>query len=263
MDYDIQEEGRFKYIETRGSGEVVILIPGLFEGLSRFNTILDRFGSEYNIIVPVLPLFELPIRELSINSLVDYVAAFVESKGWSHFHLLGHSLGGQIALLYTLANGDLVRSLTLVGSSGLVDNALGSVLPGKDDFDAVRKQAESMFFNLPFAEQKLTEEFLSIAGNRNKSIRVVATAKSASRQHLADKLHQVRVPTLLVWGKKDVIIPPFVGEKYQELIEGAQLVVMDNCGHAPIMEQSEQFNLVFGNFLFDTIRKHEQIASTA
>ena len=93
------------------------------------------------------------------------------------------------------------------------------------------------------------DDVYDILNDRNKSIRIVATAKSAVRHNLGDKLHKIKVPTLLVWGRQDQITPAFVGEKFNELIEDSKLVFLDNCGHAPMMEHPTVFNQHLEAFL--------------
>jgi len=78
---------------------------------------------------------------------------------------------------------------------------------------------------------------------------VVATAKSAVRHNLGDKLHKIKAPTLLIWGMQDIVTPPFVGEKFRDLIEGSELHMLDQCGHAPMMEKPVEFNALMDKFL--------------
>ncbi len=249
MKYDIKEEGRFKYIETGGGEENLLLLHGLFGALSNFEDILDKFSLRYNVIVPLLPIFELPIRKVSVTGLVDYVAEFVKYKGYEKVHVLGNSLGGHIALLYVLAHPEKVSSIILTGSSGLFESAMGTSFPKRGDYDFIRRKTEDTFFDPSVATKELVDEVYDIVNNRNKAIRIVATAKSAVRHNLSDKLHQVTQPTLLVWGRQDNITPAFVGEKFHELIENSRLVFLDECGHAPMMEHPKQFNKTLEDFL--------------
>ena len=249
MKYDIKEEGRFKYIETSGGEENLVLLHGLFGALSNFEDILDKFSSRYNVIVPLLPIFELPIRKVSVTGLVDYVADFVRYKGYDKVHVLGNSLGGHIALLYVLAHPEKVSSIILTGSSGLFESAMGTSFPKRGDYDFIRRKTEDTFYDPKVATRDLVDEVYDIVNNRNKAIRIVATAKSAVRHNLSDKLHQVTQPTLLVWGRQDQITPAFVGEKFHELIENSRLVFLDECGHAPMMEHPKQFNKILEDFL--------------
>lgn len=255
MKYEIIEEGRFKFIETKGGDENLLLLHGLFGALSNFEGILDHFSKTYNVAVPILPIFDLPIRKVSVTGLVDYVADFVEYKGYDKVHVLGNSLGGHIALLYVLAHPEKVSSVILTGSSGLFESAMGTSFPKRGDYEFIRKKTEDTFYDPAVATQELVDEVYDIVNDRNKAIRVVATAKSAVRHNLGDKLHQVTAPTLLVWGKEDQITPAFVGEKFHELIENSKLVMLDKCGHAPMMEHPKQFNYYLEEFLQEVTAK--------
>ncbi len=255
MNYDIIEEGRFKYVESRGSEEHLILLHGLFGALSNFEGIINHFAGKYNDIVPILPIFHLPIRKVSVGGLVDYVADFVNYKGFDKIHLLGNSLGGHIALLYSLVHPQKVASITLTGSSGLFESAMGTSFPKRGDYDFIRKKTESTFYDPKVASKALVDEVFDIINDRNKAIRVIATAKSAVRHNLGDKLHQITLPTLLIWGKQDQITPPFVGEKFSELLENSRLIFVDECGHAPMMEHPDTFNRHLESFLDEVTAK--------
>ena len=77
MNQQIQKEGRFKYIETGGRGDNLLLLHGLFGALSNFESIIRHFGERYNVVVPILPIMELPLRKLSVMGLVEYVADLI------------------------------------------------------------------------------------------------------------------------------------------------------------------------------------------
>lgn len=249
MNYDMIEEGGFKYIETKGGPENLMLLHGLFGALSNFSGIIDHFSSKYNVVVPMLPILEMPIRLVSLGGLVEHIQAFVQHKGYGKVHVLGNSLGGHIAILYALADPERTASITLTGSSGLFESAMGTSFPKRGDYEFIKKKTQDTFFKPETATKELIDEVFDIVNDRNKAIRIVATAKSAVRHNLADKLHQISAPTLLVWGKQDQVTPAFVGEKFHELIEHSRLFFVEECGHAPMMEHPAQFNEILENFL--------------
>lgn len=256
MEYDIQEEGKFKYIETGVGEENLLLLHGLFGALSNFKDIIRHFSTTHNVVVPILPIFEMPIRKVSVTGLVDYVADFVDYKGYDRVHVLGNSLGGHIALLYALANPAKIRSIILTGSSGLFESAMGTSFPKRGDYEYIRVKTEGTFYDPGVATKELVDEVYDIVNDRNKAIRIIATAKSAVRHNLADKLDQVKAPTLLVWGRDDQITPAFVGEQFQKLIRNSQLIFMDKCGHAPMMEHPQLFNRYLEDFLQEVEAEH-------
>lgn len=249
MNVPIKEENGFRYIESGTPGPTLMLLHGLFGALSNFQGIISRFSGQYNVVVPILPIYEMPIFQVSVMGLVDFVTKFVDYKGYDKVHLLGNSLGGHVAQLYALAHPERVASMTLTGSSGLFESAFGSAFPKRGDYDYIKKKTGETFFDPEVASKELVDEVFGIVNDRNKAIRVVATAKSAVRHNLGDKLHQIKAPTLLVWGKQDTVTPPFVGEKFNELIANSQLFFIDQCGHAPMMEKPEEFNAILEKFL--------------
>ena len=253
MEYEIKEEEHFKYIETGGGNENLVLLHGLFGALSNFQGIIQHFSKKYNVVVPMLPILELPIRKVSVNSLVDHVHEFLTYKGYDKVHLLGNSLGGHIGLLYVLAHPEKVSSITLTGSSGLFESAFGTGFPKRGDYEFIKTKTQSTFYDPEIATKELVDEVFDTVNDRNKAIRVVATAKSAVRHNLGDKLHQIHQPTLLIWGREDSITPAFVGEKFNELIENSKLFFVEKCGHAPMMEKPGEFNSILENFLEEVV----------
>lgn len=249
MNHPIRKEDKFEYIETEGGSETLLLLHGLFGALSNFGGIIDHFGSSFNVVVPILPIFELPLRKVSLAGLVDHVKSFVEFKGYDKVHVLGNSLGGHVSLLYTLACPEKIKSVTLTGSSGLFENAMGSSFPKRGNYEFIKTRTEQTFYDPKVATKELVDEVFDIVNDRNKAIRVIATAKSAIRHNLSEKLDQVTMPTLLIWGANDTITPPFVGEKFHELIPNSQLVFVEKCGHAPMMEYPDIFNAHLETFL--------------
>ncbi len=257
MNLQIHKEGRFKYIETGGGEENLLLLHGLFGALSNFDSIIRHFGSHFNVVVPILPIMDLPLRKLSVMGLVEYVDDFVEYKGYEGVHVLGNSLGGHVALLYVLQHPPKVRSVILTGSSGLFESAMGTSFPKRGDKEFIRKKTQSTFFRPEVASEELIDEVYDIVNDRNKAIRVIATAKSAVRHNLGDNLGLINVPVLLIWGRDDQITPAFVAEKFHELLPDSRLIFIDECGHAPMMEHPVLFNQYLENFLEEVALKKE------
>ena len=249
MEYPITSEGKYQFVETKGQGETIILLHGLFGTLDNFQYLLKDFGKTYNVIAPIMPVFELPLRHVSVAGLVDFMAGFVDFKKLSKFHILGNSLGGHIALLYALKEPSHVLSIILTGSSGLYEKAMGTTFPRREDKEYIRKKIQSTFYDPASASDAMIDEVFAAVNDRGKVIRAISMAKSALRHNLADKLGQINTPALLIWGKQDAITPPFVGEKFKELLPNATLFFIDKCGHAPMLERPEEFNKYLTDFL--------------
>lgn len=244
-----KKEAKYTYVETGGDKEVLFLLHGLFGALSNFEGIINKFSSSYNVVCPILPIFEIPFVKLNLGSLVSWVEEFVKYKAFKEFHVIGNSLGGHLAQLYTLKNPSHVKSLALTGSSGLFEDSMGNTFPKRGDYEFIRTKTQSTFYDPSIATKEMIDEVYDIVNDRSKTLSIIATARSAIKNNLEDKIINITCPTLLVWGKQDTITPPFVGEKFRDLIPNSSLVLVDKCGHAPMMEVPDQFNDILEAFL--------------
>lgn len=248
MEYPIHEKGKFRYIEE-GQGDVVILLHGLFGSMGNYQALISGLKSDYKLIVPLLPIFELPSREVSMTSLMEHVHEFILLEGYTAVHLVGNSLGGHIGLLLALKDPNLVKTLTLTGSSGLFENALGNSFPKRKSYEFVKEVAQKTFYNPEVASKALIDDIFEIVNTPAKGLNIVLTAKSAMRHNLEHELYKIKHPTLLIWGKNDTITPAFVGEDFNKKIAGSELHILDECGHAPMMEKPAVFIKLLESFL--------------
>ena len=248
MSQEIQHEKEFNYIEE-GEGEVLLLLHGLFGALSNFRELIEYFKKDYKVVIPVLPLYEMELKETTVMSLVEFIERFVAFKNYDNVHLIGNSLGGHVAQLYAIQNMDKVQSITLTGSSGLFESAMGDTFPKRGSYEYIQKKTEETFYDPETATKELVDEVYEIVNNNEKVLRVLSMARSALKQNLAEHLHSIDCPVLLIWGKQDTITPPFVAEEFHKLLPDSTLHFIDKTGHAPMMEKPEEFNSILEEFL--------------
>ena len=248
MEYEIKKEGEFEYLEV-GEGEPLMLLHGLFGALSNFSHLIEKYRTTHKVIVPILPLFDLDILHTSVTGLAKYVSKFIEYKDYNQIHLLGNSLGGHVGLIYALKQPERIKSLTLTGSSGLFENAMGDSYPKRGDYEYIKNKTAQTFYDPAVATTELVDEVFEITRNRIKVIKIIALAKSAIRNNLGEELNQIKIPTCLIWGKNDIVTPPFVAEEFHKLIPQSELHFIDKCGHAPMMEVPNEFNNILSTFL--------------
>lgn len=248
MQYEIKQLDKFRYIEE-GQGEPLVLLHGLFGALSNFRDLIEKFRQTNTVIVPILPLFDLDIFNTTVSGLERFVSRFIDAMDYRNVNLLGNSLGGHIALLHVLKHPERIKSLTLTGSSGLFESAMGDTYPKRGDYEYMRRKTEVTFYDPAMATKELVDEVFEITNNRLKVIKIIALAKSAIRNNLGEELSQIQQPTLLIWGNNDSITPPFVAHEFNKLIPNSELHFIDKCGHAPMMERPEAFNEILKNFL--------------
>ena len=254
VEQSIKEENGYRYIATNPGAPVLLLLHGLFGALSNFRLLIEEFAQEYNVVVPMLPIYEMELKETGLGGLLSFTESFIDHQGYSDINIVGNSLGGHIALMYAIKHQDMVSSLILTGSSGLFESGMGDGYPRRGDKDYIARKIGETFYDPVLVDDNLVNEVFDTINNREKAIRIVITAKTALKHNLEDQLHKIKCPTLLVWGNQDTITPPFVAEKFDELIPNTSLHFIDKCGHAPMMEVPQTFNEVLSEFLH-TVKK--------
>jgi pimeloyl-ACP methyl ester carboxylesterase len=251
MPLHVKEKNGFRYVDE-GQGQVLMLLHGLFGALSNWEEVVNRFSSKLRVIIPMLPIYEMPIKEAGLEGLQKYVEEFVDMMKLDNMIIMGNSLGGHVGLLYTLDNPTKVNKLVLTGSSGLFENAMGGSYPRRGSYDYIRERVSYTFYDPQVASKDLIDEVFETTKSIPKCMRIVAIAKSAQRNNLANDLPKISVPTLLVWGLNDTITPPMVAHEFNRLIPNSELQFIDRCSHAPMMEHPEKFNELVEDFLEHT-----------
>lgn len=252
MPFEVKKVGEYKYIEE-GKGENLVLLHGLFGALSNWDFVINKFKNKYKIIIPILPIYDLPFRKVGLDALVDHLEGFVDLKKLDNMNLMGNSLGGHVALIYTLRRQETIKRLILTGSSGLFENAMGGSFPKRGSYEYIKERAEYTFYDPKSISEDYIQEIFETTKSIPKCLNIVAIAKSAQRHNMANEIPDIKVPTLLVWGLNDTITPPMVAHDFNRLIPNSTLKFIDKCCHAPMMEQPEKFNDILEEFLMDEI----------
>ena len=248
MDFVLKEQNVYSYIDE-GEGEVLLLLHGLMGALSNWGDTVNAFKSKYRVIIPMLPIYDLPLLTTGVKSLSKFVHKFVKYKKLKDFTIVGNSLGGHVALVYVLAHPAFAKALVLTGSSGLYENAFGGTFPKRESYDFIKEKVEFTFYDPKTATKELVDDVFKTVNDRHRVIRILAMARSAIRHNMQGDLHKIHIPVGLIWGRNDKVTPPEVAVEFDQYLPNSELVWIDKCGHAPMMEQPEDFNKALKEFL--------------
>jgi|TARA_B100001059_G_C17757175_1_gene540621 pimeloyl-ACP methyl ester carboxylesterase len=233
----------------KGSGEIIILLHGLFGALSNWKSVVDSFSKKYRVIIPRIPLTEVNVKDANLESLTKSVSNFIEKFKLKNFTLIGNSLGGHIGLIYTIQNPSKVKRLVLTGSSGLYENSFGGSFPKRGDYNYINERINHTFYNPDILTKKYVDNIFETLNNNEKCLNIITIARSAQRNNLAKKLYKIKCPTFLIWGLNDTITPPSVAHQFNKMIPKSKLKFIDRCCHAPMMERPKIFNSILKSFL--------------
>ncbi|WP_113738105.1 alpha/beta fold hydrolase [Blattabacterium clevelandi] len=251
------KEKKFSYIK-KGSGHPLILLHGLMGGLSNFNALLDFFPEKgYQVIIPVLPFYKMPLFLTNIYSLSKYIIQFLIEIGIENSTLIGNSLGGHIALIIAKKRIDLVHSLVLTGSSGLFEKSFGYAFPKRENYEYIRKKSQEVFYDPKIATKELVDEVFHIVNDKKKGIKTLYIAKSAMKYNMSKDLSVIQKPICLIWGKQDPVTPPDVAKEFHRLLPHSELYWIDKCGHVPMMEHPKKFIKILEKWLSKFNLNHE------
>ncbi len=243
------KEDKYTYAEI-GEGRPIILLHGLMGTLSNFQGILNYFPTVgYKVIIPELPIYDLPLLKTSVKSLAKFLKEFMAFKKIEKAILLGNSLGGHIGLYFTKFNADKVEALVLTGSSGLYEKSMGATYPKRGNYEYINTKVQEVFYDPKVATKEVVDEVFVLVNDRRRIIKTLAIAKSAIRHNMSKDVPKMEIPVCLIWGKNDGVTPPDVAEEFDRLFPDSDLFWVDECGHAPMMEHPEEFNQILEDWL--------------
>jgi 4,5:9,10-diseco-3-hydroxy-5,9,17-trioxoandrosta-1(10),2-diene-4-oate hydrolase len=189
---------------------------------------LQPLTQHYHIYAPDLVghgKSDKPEVDYTESFFITFFDDFVAALGLEKASLMGHSLGGGIAIAFTLNHPDKVEKLVLIDSAGIEE---GTPLPGR---------LLTPFFTLK-ARLRGDETFLSMLRNKDKDT-----------QLFHDRLPEIKVPTLIVWASWDGYTSVKQAYEAHRLIKNSTLVVFQHSWHAPHREHPEEFNRLVLDFL--------------
>jgi pimeloyl-ACP methyl ester carboxylesterase len=234
-----------------GSGPPLIFLHGA-SGHIGWLPFLDQLSQRFDVIAPEHPGFgasDDPPWLDRPSDLAYFYLDVIDALKLDRVHLMGTSLGGWIAAELGVRNTSRLASLTLICAVGILAN---DGAPMDDMFRMSAEENARRFYADP---ERVRRRLAALASAdprmlvRNRSTVVRLSYPHFVNPELAKWLHRVDVPTLLVWGASDGLVPPRFGEAYRDRIPGATLVVIPQAGHAPFEEQPDAFLAAFDAFL--------------
>jgi 2-hydroxy-6-oxonona-2,4-dienedioate hydrolase len=234
-----------------GHGSPVVLLNGLFGNLSMWQPLVEHLKKDFRVIVPRLPIFDLPIQHNSMKHLTKVLHEFIEWNQLTNVTLVGHAVGGQLALFYAHHHPDKIDKLILTGSSGLIDHApIDNTLEQKEiNYDFISTKVQLAFYDRPEEAAKLAQEIYLNVRNIPQRLAISSFVRSSLQSSVSSFLSQLTMPIQLIWGLQDTVSPPEVALHFHDLLLHAEVKFIDRCGHFPMMEQTDEFNNAVSGFL--------------
>ena len=211
------------------------------------------------ILTPLHPGFGRTERAewmLSIRDLASFYSRYLKENGLAPLDVIGFSLGGWIAAEMAAANPTQFRKMILVAPAGIKPPSgdildVFQVMAPQQVIASVYKPAETPEFNELYGGPMLPAQFEMFEEARAQTARLawVPYLHTPTLPHLLGVA--AGLPTLIVWGNQDAIVPISAAGAYRDAIKGSRLTTFDNCGHRPEIEKSAEFVRELEAFLGD------------
>ena len=234
--------------------DVLLMIHGFGGDKDNWTRFAKSLTNTYRVIAPDLPGFGEsrwhPNWDYSLFPQRDRVANLVQALGLEQIHLIGNSMGGHLSALYAYEYPDDVMSLTLIDNAGVVspvesdyqialaqgENPL--IVHSLDDFDRLIEYAAHEKPFAPWPVKGVLAQRLLDRAEKNQSIFTAIMGDSTAG--LEPILTQIEIPVLIIWGEYDRILDVSSVDKMRPLLPHAEVVIMEDTGHIPMLERPSE-----------------------
>lgn len=250
-------------VQDLGEGVPVVFLHGLVGLNEHWEGVVERVNHKVRCILFELPLLRLRGDDCSIHGATRLTARFLSERFTEPVVLVGNSFGGHVALRIALEHPLLVRGLVLAGSSGLIEKSMVSDVQIRPSREWLRRKIGELFYDQSKMREADLERAYGELSDRGGARAMVKLSRSARRDHLGERIAEIKAPTLLIWGKQDIVTPPEAGEGFNRMIRNSRIEWLDNCGHAPMMECPDQFAEALLRFASELTGKSPAAARSA
>lgn len=256
-------QGKNIYYEEYGEGEVVIFLNGIMMSAGSWSAFTDVFSQDYKILYVDLMdqgLSDKADEQYTQEVHVEMLKELLKKLNYDKIHLFGISYGGEVAQLFALKYGNMIKSLILANTTSYTNKSMQD-LEKAWDYAAATYDA-SIFFNITMPSiysYKFYEENIEWLKEREKQFDIVLdknwydgfrrAAKSANGLNITDILHEINVPTMIISSELDTITPIEYQEILYKNIPNARWTLIKDAGHASMYEKPYEFASILLGFL--------------
>ncbi len=248
---------KIRYLETDPSKKTMVLIHGLGASAERWIETIPFLAKEYRLIIPDLIGFgysDKPLVDYTTEFFADFLGKFLNSVGIENTPIIGSSLGGQVVANYVSQHNNMEK-LILVSPSGIMKTStpaldayiMAALYPNEINAKNAFEMMEGS--GIDTNEQIVTGfvERMKLPNAKMAFMSTILGLKNA--EIITNKLKEIKIPTLVIWGSEDPVIPIQHADGFVSAIKDCRFYRMDNCGHTPYVEDPERFSEIVLNFL--------------
>ncbi len=250
---------KIRYLETDPSQKTLVLVHGLGASAERWSETIPYLSKDYRLIIPDLIGFgysDKPLVDYTTDFFADFLGKFLDCVGIKNMSIIGSSLGGQVAANFVSQNNNIDK-LILVSPSGIMKTStpaldayiMAALYPNEINAKNAFEMMEGS--GIENNEQIVTSfiERMKLPNAKMAFMSTILGLKNA--EIITNKLKEIKVPTLIIWGSEDPVIPIQHADGFVSAIKDCTFYRMDGCGHTPYVEDPARFSKIVIDFLKD------------
>ena len=257
--YVTVDGNKIRYLEEGSNGSHVVLIHGLGSQAERWQQVIPHLSKNHRIIAPDLIGFgrsDKPQVDYTPKYFVKFIFDFLEHLGIDKTIMIGSSLGGQIVAESAAASeNNIIQKIILVSPTG----TMRTTNPTLDAYimaglypqhDLIKTAYQKMAGKQKDVDESTIERFRTGMSQPNAKMSFLSSIISFKHwPAITERLQLISIPTLLIWGSDDTMIPINYANEYVSNLKDCKFVVMEGCGHRPHVEDPENFSQIMLKFL--------------
>lgn len=250
---------KIRYLEAGDVAKpTVILLHGLGGSAENWQFTIPALATQFHVIAPDQIGFgksDKPLLKYRVATYVDFLDKFMAELKIEKASLVGNSMGGWVTGLMAIKYPNRVEKIVLADAAGIIPANVNTdeiYQLNNSTRDEIRANLKRIFANpLLQNNEALIDQFMTarIAANDGYTINSLIESIRRKEDFLNERLAEIKKPTLIIWGKQDGLLPVSDAAVFNKGIAGSQVVIFDQCGHAPQFEKAADFNKEVLKFL--------------
>lgn len=249
---------KIRYLEDGHSNRNLILMHGLGGYAERWSNLIPHLSKKFHIFAPDLIGYgqsDKPSIDYTPELFVKFVFDFMDTVGIKKTCMIGTSLGGQIIAECAATQSPTIEKIVLISPAGIMRKStptldaytMAALYPTKE---SVKTAYQMMVGPGKQVSEISIERFVNNMSRPNAKMVFLSTLLGLKNApDIYEKLGNITVPTLLIWGKEDKLIPFEYSQQFVSSINNCKLIPMEGCGHSPYVEDPEKLSELVIKFL--------------
>lgn len=257
----------------KDNAEPVVLVHGFSASADTWNRMAAQLTKRYHVIAPDLPGWgestRLDSASYGYTAQLQRLHDFFQQLGLRRFHLVGHSMGGCLSAGYAARYPDEVITLALIAPHGVTEpqqSELAACVARGDNWlvvsspEGYERLMNNLFVQRPYIPRAVLKYVAQQTVRRSAKTQQIFDEIQAIDPPLLERLGQINVPTLIVWGDDDKLIHVSAAEVFRNAIGNSEVLIMSKTGHMPLLENVKQCGSAYAAFLDKQRRSSHAVA---